>query len=219
MQSSISFNKAGNQLNGAFFSAAETLQIRGAIRKKYAAVANSAKGFFKYPVGKKGAELLGYDRQLLEELPEELLNSFCGVGNPLAIDQIKSGSRVLDIGCGAGFDLYIASCQVGSKGKVIGVDLTPEMVDRARRNLAATRGAKLANTEVLLVAAEQMPFADHTFDVVISNGVINLSPDKSTLFTEIYRILKPGGKLQFADIILEKNLPPHLAANVESWSQ
>jgi SAM-dependent methyltransferase len=219
LQSSISFNKAGNQLNGVFFSAAETLQIRGAIKKKYAGVANSAEGFFMYPVGKKGAELLGYDRQLLEELPEELLNAFCGVGNPLAIDRIKSGSRVLDIGCGAGFDLYVASCQVGSKGKVIGVDLTPEMVDRARRNLAATRGAKLANTEVLLVAAEQMPFADHTFDVVISNGVINLSPNKSTLFSEIYRILKPGGKLQFADVILEKNLPPHLAANVESWSQ
>lgn len=198
------------------FSAEEIKQIRGAIRKKYAAVSNSAKGYFKYPVGKTGADLLGYDRQLLEELPEELLNSFCGVGNPLAIDQIERGSSVLDIGCGTGFDLYAASCQVGSTGKVIGVDLTPEMIDRARKNLAA---AKVANTEVLLVASEQMPFADDTFDVVISNGVINLSPDKPKLFAEIYRILKPGGRLQFADIILEKNLPPHLAANVESWSQ
>jgi len=167
-------------------------------------------------VGKKGAALLGYDRQLLDELPEQLFNSFCGVGNPLAIDQIKSGSTVLDIGCGAGFDLYAASCRVGSKGKVIGVDLTPEMIDRARNNLAAT---KAANTEVLLVASEQMPFAEHTFDVVISNGVINLSPDKPSLFAEIYRILKPGGKVQFADIILEKDLPPHLIADVESWSQ
>ena len=167
-------------------------------------------------MGKKGAALLGYNRRLLEGLPKELLNSFCGVGNPLAIDQIESGSTVLDIGCGAGFDLYIASCQVGSTGTVIGVDLTPEMVDRARKNLTA---AKVANTEVLLVASEQMPFADTAFDVVISNGVINLSPDKPALFAEIYRILKPGGKLQFADIILEKNLPPHLATNVESWSQ
>ncbi len=216
MQNSISFSNTKTQLDGAVFSAAETQQIRRAIRKKYAAVAHSAKGFFTYPVGKKGADLLGYDRQLLKELPEELLNSFCGVGNPLAIDQIENGSSVLDIGCGAGFDLYIASCQVGRKGKVIGVDLTPEMVDRARKNLAA---AKVANTEVLLVASEQMPFADHTFDVVISNGVINLSPDKPTLFAEIHRVLKPGGRLQFADIILEKNLPPHLAANVESWSQ
>lgn len=216
MQNSISFSNTKTQLDGAVFSAEETQQIRRAIRKKYAAVANSAKGFFTYPVGEKGADLLGYERQLLEELPEELLNSFCGVGNPLAIDQIESGSSVLDIGCGAGFDLYIASCQVGSKGKVIGVDLTPEMVDRARKNLAA---ANAANSEVLLVASEQMPFADHTFDVVISNGVINLSPDKPTLFAEIYRVLKPGGRLQFADIILEKDLPPHLAANVESWSQ
>ncbi len=194
----------------------EIKQLRDTIRKKYAGVAHSATGYFTYPVGKTGAELLGYDRQLLEGLPKELLDSFCGVGNPLAIDRIKSDSTVLDIGCGAGLDLYAASCLVGGNGRAIGVDLTPEMVDKARKNLAA---AKTANTRVLLIESEQMPFADNTFDVVISNGAINLCPDKPGLFAEIYRILKPGGSLQFADIILEKDLPSHLASDVEAWSQ
>jgi arsenite methyltransferase len=179
-------------------------------------VSTSADGYFKYPVGKAGAVLLGYDKELLAEIPDELLNSFCGVGNPFVIDRIEKGSTVLDIGCGAGFDLYVASCLVGAHGKVFGVDLTEEMVDRARANLAAMQ---VLNAEVHLISSEQLPFADDTFDVVISSGVINLSPYKPRLFAEIYRILKRGGRLQFADIILEKELPPHLATNVESWSQ
>jgi len=105
---------------------------------------------------------------------------------------------------------------VGENGKVIGVDLTDEMVHRARTNLAALR---VKNAEVHLVSSEQLPFTECTFDVVISNGVINLSPEKQNLFSEIYRILKPGGLLQFADIVLDKELPPHLAGSVESWSQ
>lgn len=144
------------------------------------------------------------------------MNSFCGVGNPFAVSPIKEGSVVLDIGCGAGFDLIVASRLTGDTGRVYGVDLTPEMVARAQANLAAL-GIK--NAEVILISSEQLPFPDNSVDVVISNGVINLSPDKPRLFAEIYRVLKLGGRLQFADIILERELPPQLAAGVESWSQ
>ncbi|MCP4338290.1 MAG: methyltransferase domain-containing protein [Desulfobulbaceae bacterium] len=159
---------------------------------------------------------MGYDEELLEKIPDEMLNSFCGVGNPFVIAPIAKGCSVLDIGCGAGFDLYVASQQVGTKGKVCGIDLTEKMVSRAQANLTAMQ---VGNAEVHLVSSEQLPFADASFEVVISSGVINLSPDKQRLFAEIHRILKPEGRLQFADIILEKELPPHLAASVESWSQ
>lgn len=201
---------------GESFSVDDIGRIRAAIKKKYSAVSTSAEGFFKYPVGKAGADLLGYDKELLAELPDKLLNSFCGVGNPFIIDRIEKNSTVLDIGCGAGFDLYVASRLVGDKGKVFGVDLTKEMVERARENLATMQ---VKNAEIDLVSSEVLPFADDTFDVVISSGVINLSPDKPRLFEEIHRVLKSGGRLQFADIILDKELPPHLARNVESWSQ
>jgi len=159
---------------------------------------------------------MGYDKKFIEAIPDNLLNSFCGVGNPFAIAQIKEGGIVLDIGCGAGFDLYVASRHVGDTGKVIGVDLTEEMVAKAQSNLSAL---EVKNAEVHLISSEQLPFADCTFDTVISNGVINLSPEKQYLFSEIHRLLKSGGRLQFADIVLEKKLPPHLAASVESWSQ
>lgn len=149
-------------------------------------------------------------------MPEDLLNSFCGVGNPFSIEKIDKGNCVLDIGCGAGFDLYMASRLTGDSGKVFGIDLTEEMVKRAEENLGVLQ---VDNAEVLHVSSEKLPSDDDTFDVVISNGVINLSPNKQELFKEIFRILKPGGRLQFADIVLERELPPHLVASVESWSQ
>ena len=159
---------------------------------------------------------MGYDQQLLEEVPAELLSSFCGVGNPFAIERIEAGMTVLDIGCGAGFDLFVASRLVGTQGKVFGVDLSREMLDSAEKFLAAMR---IKNVETRLVSAEKLPFAEITFDVVISNGAINLSPDKPRLFAEIHRVMQAGGRLQFADIILEKQLPAHLAKDVEAWSQ
>lgn len=144
------------------------------------------------------------------------MSSFCGVGNPFTISRIEKGSFVLDVGCGAGFDLFVASKLVGENGKVCGVDLTEEMVARARKNLAAMQ---VENADIHLISSEQLPFSDDSLDVVISNGVINLSPNKPQFFAEILRVLKPRGRLQFADIILEKALPPHLASSVESWSQ
>lgn len=186
------------------------------MRKKYSGVSADATGFFSYPVGKEGARALGYDLTLLEEISDELMSSFCSVGNPFALAPIAEGNCVLDIGCGAGYDLYIASRLVGPYGQVFGVDLTAEMVARARKNLNALQAE---NVEIQQVENEQLPFNDKYFDVVISNGVINLSPDKATLFSEIFRVLKPGGRLQFADIVVEKELPPNLASSIESWSQ
>lgn len=205
-----------NQLNPDSFTADEVERIHSAVTKKYSEVSASAAGFFTYTVGKEGAEALGYDATLLAGISDELLNSFCSVGNPFTIDPINTGNYVLDIGCGAGFDLYVASLLVGPAGKVQGVDLTSQMVDRARINLSIL---KAGNAAVEHISEEQLPFDDNHFDVVISNGVINLSPNKAALFAEIFRVIKPGGRLQFADIILEKELPPHMASDIESWSQ
>lgn len=186
------------------------------MKQKYAGVAANAAGLFRYTVGKEGARALGYDETVLDEVSDGLMNSFCGVGNPFTLAPIAEGSYVLDIGCGAGYDLFIASRLVGPDGKVFGVDLTAEMVDRARINLNALQ---VENVDILQVEGELLPFDDNYCDAVISNGVINLSPDKARLFAEMYRVLKPGGRLQFADIVLEKELPPHLRSSIESWTQ
>ena len=145
-----------------------------------------------------------------------MLNSFCGVGNPFSLHDIPPGSTVLDIGSGAGFDLYVAGRLVGETGRVCGIDLTREMVDLARQNIAASG---LNNIEVIHVSSEEIPYNDNTFDTVISNGVINLSPCKQELFQEIFRVLRNSGKLQFADVVLEKELPGALAGSLEAWSQ
>lgn len=136
------------------------------------------------------------------------------MGNPFSIADIKEGSTVLDIGCGSGIDLVVASQLVGESGKVTGVDITPAMVEKTQKLLNALT---LQNCQVELIDSEKLPFADNSFDTVISNGVINLSPDKATLFDEIFRILKPNGQLQFADIIVEKKLPDRVQ-NVQDWS-
>ena len=194
----------------------DPVAIKSAIRQKYAEVAVSAAGKFQYPTGREGAELLGYDRALIQSAPPQLLDSFCGVGNPFALGEIRRGSAVLDVGCGAGFDMYVASGFVGDQGRVCGIDLTVEMASLARKNLEK---AGASNVEIKTVDTEHIPYPDHSFDVVISNGVINLSPSKRTTFKEIYRVLKPGGALQFADVVLEKYLPASLAGSAEAWSQ
>jgi arsenite methyltransferase len=190
--------------------------IRTAIRGKYAEVAISAAGKFGYPTGKTGAEALGYDSGVIRQAPSRLLESFCGVGNPFLLGEIRSGEVVLDFGCGAGFDLYVASRTVGKNGRVCGVDLTQEMVKLAARNLAA---AGATNFEVKKIDSEEIPYPDNFFDVVTSNGVINLSPRKAACFRELYRVLKPGGRVQFADVVLENDLPAGLADSPEAWSQ
>ncbi len=176
----------------------------------------SAAGKFLYPTGREGAKALGYDAAVLERAPEGFFESFCGVGNPFTLGPIRSGDSVLDVGCGAGFDLFVASRLVGESGRVVGIDLTDEMAARAKENLAS---ADAANVEIRVVDSEIIPSTDGSFDVVISNGVINLSPRKETTFGEIFRVLKSGGRLQFADVVVENDLPAHLAGSAEAWSQ
>jgi arsenite methyltransferase len=132
------------------------------------------------------------------------------------LSAIGPGATVLDIGSGAGFDLYVASRLVGKSGKVCGIDLTEEMVDLARHSLAETGQT---NIEITHISSEEIPYSDNTFDAVISNGVINLSPCKEELFKDIFRVLKNGGRLQFADVVLEKKIPGSLVGSAEAWSQ
>ncbi len=191
-------------------------EIRNAIRNKYAEVSISAAGKFQYPTGKDAAIALRYDPDIIQGATTKLFESFCGVGNPFSLGKIQHGDVVLDLGCGAGFDLFVASGLVGESGRVCGVDLTEEMVERAKNNLA---GANILNIEIKKVDSENIPYEDNTFDVVISNGVINLSPSKNICFKEIYRVLKRGGRLQFADVVLENTLPADLSGSLEAWSQ
>jgi arsenite methyltransferase len=190
--------------------------IRKAIREKYAEVAVSAAGKFAYPTGREGAEALGYDPEIIRLTPPKLLESFCGVGNPFLLGDIAPGASVLDFGCGAGFDLFVAGRMAGSSGRVYGVDLTAEMVGRAVENLS---GAGVAHYEVKKIDSEALPYPDGFFDIVISNGVINLSPNKQACFRELLRVLKPGGRIQFADVVLENELPRELKGSPEAWSQ
>ncbi|MBU4262066.1 MAG: methyltransferase domain-containing protein [Proteobacteria bacterium] len=197
-------------------SAPDEQRIREAIRAKYVEVARSPAGRFLYPIGREGAEKLGYDQAIIDRAPVQLLQSFCGVGNPFSLGGIALAHRVLDFGCGAGFDMFVAGNSVGPGGLVCGIDLTEDMVVRATDNL---RQAGMTNFEIRQVDREDIPFASNFFDVVISNGAINLSPNKQRCFAEIFRVLKPCGKLHFADVILEKDLPSHLIGSLEAWSQ
>jgi arsenite methyltransferase len=191
-------------------------EIRNAIRNKYAEVALAAEGQFQYPTGRDGAYALGYDPAIIQSATPRLLASFCGVGNPFALGKLQPGDTVLDFGCGGGFDLYVAARLVGEKGLLCGVDLTEEMVKRAGENLAV---AGITNFEIKKVDSEKISYEDNSFDVVISNGVINLSPLKQACFEELWRVLKPGGKIQFADVVLENELPSALAGSIDAWSQ
>lgn len=192
--------------------------IREGIRHKYTQVAtqSDAGGSFQYPTGREGMQQQGYPMELVQDLPEAVLQAFCGVGNPFSLGPIRPGETVLDIGCGAGVDTLIAARLVGPTGRVAGVDATPEMITRARANLAL---AGLTNVSFEIAAAEALPFPDREFDVVISNGVLNLTVDKEQALREVHRVLKRGGRLMVADMVLVTELPGDQAGKVENWFQ
>ena len=192
-----------------------TEEIQHAVRKKYAEVSHSIAGRFRYLTGKAGAAALGYNLSVLSELSDEVFGTFCGVGNPFALGPVHPGERVLDVGCGAGLDMILASRLVGPAGRVCGIDLTPEMVRKARANFVR---AGVDNASAVVAGCEALPYDDAVFDVVTSNGVLNLSPLKEQCLHEIFRVLRPAGRLQLADIVLNENLPAELANNLDAWS-
>ena len=177
-------------------------------------MAAGPQGLFKYPTGKAGLEALGYDPEILKTLPESVLDSFCGVGNPFSLGPVDRGETVLDIGSGGGLDSLVAARMVGAGGKVVGLDLSPEMVARAYENLKQT---DLTNVAFQEFSGEDLPFPDGSFDVVISNGVFNLIPAKGRMLKEACRVLKPNGRLLIADQILSGALTKSPQERIDSW--
>jgi arsenite methyltransferase len=190
-------------------------QLRQAIQHEYEEVASTPDKGFHFHVGRPLAEKLGYPMDEVDQLPASVVESFAGVGNPFALGTLKKGEIVADLGSGAGFDSILAMRQVGRTGRVIGVDMTPAMLEKARENARKTGHTQIEFREGLL---EDLPIADNSVDVVISNGVFNLTPDKEQAFAEAYRILKPGGRLQIADILVQKEVPESARNEVDLWT-
>jgi len=182
----------------------------------YERVATEPEGDFHFHRGPEyAAGLLGYDAAEMAELPEETTASFAGVGNPLAIGPLYPGETVLDVGSGAGTDLLLAARRVGPGGTAIGVDMTEVMRERAR---AGARALRLQNVDVRAGDAEALPAGDASVDVVISNGVLNLAPNKERAFAEIARVLRPGGRLFLADIVVEAELSDEIRRDIDLWT-
>jgi arsenite methyltransferase len=191
----------------------ETLKCE--IKKTYAEVSQAPEKDFIFPTGRAWALDLGYPGELLARVPDGSAESFAGVANPFSLGPLSTGERVLDVGCGAGTDSLVAVQMVGPDGRVAGIDMTPEMLAKARAS-AAEMGA--GNVEFVEGEAETMPFEDARFDVVISNGVIDLVPDKEAVFSELLRVLKPGGRVQIADVTIQNPVSEEGRRKIDLWT-
>jgi arsenite methyltransferase len=188
--------------------------LKSEIRKTYACVSQEPDTDFIFPTGRAWAQDLDYPPELAN-VPDAAVESFAGVANPWKLGRLSAGERVLDLGCGAGTDSLIAAQMVGPAGSVIGIDMTPEMLVKARR--AATE-MHATNIEFIESEIERLPFADARFDVVISNGVIDLLPDKDVVFAEIQRVLCPGGRIQLADVTIQQPVSEEGKRNIDLWT-
>lgn len=189
-------------------------EITAAVAKRYGEVATNPHGRFNFPVGRKFAESVGYSPKLLDRLPKSLWESFTGAGNPQPYIDIVPHETVLDLGCGAGLDLYLYAEATGPGGKVYGLDISEEMVTKARRNMEMLN---LYNVEFLHASGDSIPLSDNSVDVVTANGIFNLSPDKIAIMRQVARVLRPGGHTIFAEIVLKALLPEEVRKNINDW--
>ena len=186
-------------------------ELRRAVREKYKGVADEPRGPFPYPVGRASAIGLGYETSWLEAVPADVVDRFVGVGNPFRVGRPSTGARVLDLGCGAGLDVFVAALLVGAAGRAVGVDLTPEMLAWPRKHTAR-------NVEFHEGTVEALPFEDRSFDLAISNGALNLVPHKDAAFREIFRVLAPGGAFAVADLLVTSTVPEEVLQGMDAWS-
>jgi arsenite methyltransferase len=189
--------------------------LRDEVREKYREVALAPSATYHFHTGRTAAERCGYDPTIVDALPDRAVESFAGVANPFALRALEPGERVVDAGSGAGFDSFVAAHQVGSGGQVVGIDMTTEMLAKSRATADSLGFAQVEFREGYL---EAMPVEDGWADTVISNGVINLCPDKRAVLDEIRRVLRPGGHLQFADIANGRPVPPEALRDIDLWT-
>ena len=185
------------------------------IKKTYARVSEEPEQEFIFPTGRAWALDLGYPADLLARVPDGAAESFAGVANPFRLGRLATGERVLDLGSGAGMDSLVATQMVGPEGAVTGIDMTPEMLAKAR---SAASEMGVSNVEFFEGEVESLPFEDETFDVVISNGVIDLAPDKDAVFSEIHRVLRPGGRIQIADVTIQNPVSEEGRRKIDLWT-
>jgi len=188
--------------------------LRQAIQEEYALVASKPEGDFHFHTGRRLAAIVGYEEEWLDGVPEASIASFAGTGNPFSLGRLMPGEHVVDVGCGAGIDSIIAARMVGPTGSVVGVDMTPAMLEKAR---AGAEEAELHNLVFRQGLAESLPVADAWADVIISNGVLNLFPDKLAGLQEMARVLKPDGRLQIGDILVQKAVPEKGKQDINLW--
>ena len=188
--------------------------LKSEIKRTYASVSEEPGRDFIFPTGRAWAEDLRYPDELAH-VPDTAVESFAGVANPWELGRLAPGSRVLDVGSGAGTDSLIAAQMVGKQGHVTGIDMTPEMLAKAR---AAAAEMGVSNVEFVESEAERLPFPDESFDVVISNGVIDLIPDKDAVFGELFRVLAPGGLIQIADVTIQNPVSAEGRRNIDLWT-
>jgi SAM-dependent methyltransferase len=189
--------------------------LRRAIQDEYSVVALNPSQGFHFHTGRPLAAMLGYEEEWLKWMPEAAVESFAGTGNPFSLGRVQPGEKVVDVGCGAGMDSLIAAKMAGPRGRVIGVDMTPAMLDKARRS---AREAGIKNAEFRAGFGEALPVSDGWADVVISNGVLNLMPDKPAGLKEMARVLKPAGRLQIGDILVQKAVPASAKRRIDLWT-
>jgi arsenite methyltransferase len=190
-------------------------ELRRAIRDEYAVVAENPEQGFHFHTGRPLAGMLGYHEEWLAGIPQSSMESFAGTGNPFSLGELRPGERVVDVGSGAGIDSLIAGRMIGPTGQVVGVDMTPAMLNKAR--FAAVESG-LPNVEFREGYAEALPVPDGWADVVISNGVLNLMPDKATALQEMARVLQPAGRLQIGDILVQKAVPASAKRQIDLWT-